>query len=210
MEKPSQEGFRMNGSNMLCISAMLAALFIIASSAFAACSSCGGEADWSRSADEFMNWDPVGEKTAAFGINQATNQAANQAALPVQQKMAAWETVAKADEAGNYSRKISLQSINATRTSIKSGGTTLVTAVFGLNQSEGKSLVDTQLSVQAQVKDSAGAEVERLILIRSSANRYFSNWVADVPPGSYKVDILASSPGEEARFRDALQIEVVG
>jgi hypothetical protein len=200
----------MRGSTVLCISAILAALFIMASNAFAACSSCGGEADWSRSADEFMNWDPTGEEPAAFGINPAANQPVNQAALPAQKEMAARETVVEADEAGNYSRIISLQSINATIATVKSGGTTLITAVFAVNQSERLSLGETQLSVQALIKDSAGAEAERLILIRSSANRYFSNWVADVPPGSYRVDILASSPEEEARFRNALEIEVVG
>ncbi|HQQ37593.1 MAG TPA: hypothetical protein PK602_05785, partial [Methanothrix sp.] len=186
----------------------LAALFIMASNAFAACSSCSGEADWSRSAGEFMNWDPTGAEPAAFGINQAASQAANQAALPAQQEMAGWENVLKADDAGNYSGRISLQSINATPAPVKSGGTTLITAVFSLNQSGWQE--ETRLTVQALVKDSAGAEVERLILIGSSANRYFSNWVADVPPGSYRVDVLAFSPTEAARFDDALKAEVVG
>ena len=200
----------MNGPNMLTISAILAALFIMASNVFAACSSCGGEADWSRSADEFMNWDPTGEEPAAFGINQAANQAASQAALPAQQEMAGWENVVKADQAGNYSGTISLQSINATPAPVKSGGTTLIAAVFAFNQLEGQNPEETQLSVQALVKDSAGAEVERLILISSPANRYFSNWVADVPPGSYRVDILATSPVEAVRFDDALKVDVVG
>ena len=200
----------MNGQNMLCISAILAALFIMASNVFAACSSCGGEADWSRSADEFMNWDPTGEEPAAFGINQAANQAASQAALPAQQETAGWENVVKADQAGNYSGTISLQSINATPAPVKSGGTTLITAVFAFNQLEGQNPEETQLSVQALVKDSAGAEVERLILISSPANRYFSNWVADVPPGSYRVDVLASSRTEAVRFDEALKVEVVG
>ena len=200
----------MNGQNMLCISAILAALFIMASNAFAACSSCSGEADWSRSAGEFMNWDPTGAEPAAFGINQAASKAANQAAMPAQQEMTGWENVLKADDAGNYSGRISLQSINATPALVKSGGTTLITAVFALNQSEGQNPEETRLTVQALVKDSAGAEVERLILIGSSANRYFSNWVADVPPGSYRVDVLAFSPTEAARFDDALKAEVVG
>jgi hypothetical protein len=188
------------------MAAWLAALFIMASNAFAACSSCSGEADWSRSADEFMNWDPTGEEPAAFGINRAGNQVS----VPAQQDMAARDTVVKADEAGNYSREISLQSINATPASVKSGGTTLITAVFALNQSNWQNPGETQLSVQALVKDSVGAEVERLILIRSSANRYFSNWVADVSPGSYRVDVLASSTTEAARFDDALKVEVLG
>ena len=200
----------MNGPNMLTISAILAALFIMASNAFAACSSCSGEADWSRSADEFMNWDPAGAEPAAFGINQATNQAANQAALPAQLEMAGWKNVVKADQAGNYSGTISLQSINATPAPVKSAGTTLIAAVFAFNQLEGQNPEETQLSVQALVKDSAGAEVERLILIRSLGNRYFSNWVADVPPGSYRVDVLASSSAEAVRFDDALKAEVVG
>jgi len=198
----------MNGQNMLCISAILAALFIMASNAFAACSSCSGEADWSRSAGEFMNWDPTGAEPAAFGINQAASQAANQAALPAQQEMTGWENVLKADDAGNYSGRISLQSINATPAPVKSGGTTLITAVFALNQSGWQE--ETRLTVHALVKDSAGAEVERLILIGSSANRYFSNWVADVPPGSYRVDVLASSRTEAVRFDEALKVEVVG
>ncbi len=198
----------MKGPNMLCMPAILAALFIMASNAFAACSSCGGEADWSRSAGEFMNWDPAGAEPAAFGIDQVENQAANQAALPAQQKMAGWENVVKADEAGNYSGKISLQSINATPAPVKSGGTTLIAAVLAFNQSGWQE--ETQLTVQALVKDSAGAEVERLILIRSPANGYFSNWVADVSPGSYRVDILASTPAEAVRFDDALKVEVAG
>ena len=198
----------MKEPNMLYISAILAALFIVAGNAFAACSSCGGEADWSRSADEFMNWDPTGEEPDAFGIDQAANQVANEAALPAQQEMAARDTVMKADEARNYSRIISLQSINATPASVKSGGTTLITAVFALNQSGWQG--EKQLSAQAVIEDTTGAEVERLILIGSSANRYFSNWVADVPPGSYRVDILASSPTEAARFDEALKVEVVG
>ena len=205
----------MKGQTMLTILAFLAALVTMGSSAFAACSSCGGEADWSRSADEFMNWDPTGAEPAAFGVNQAANQAASQAALPAQQdalpaqqEMAGRENVVKADQAGNYSGTISLQSINATPAPVKSGGTTLIAAVLALNQSGWQE--ETQLTVQALVKDSAGAEVERLILIGSSANRYFSNWVADVPPGSYRVDILASSPAEAVRFDDALKVEVMG
>jgi hypothetical protein len=199
--------------NMLNIAAILAAFFIVASNAFAACSSCSGEADWSRSANEFIDWDPTGEEPAAFGIDQAANQAANQpvnqAEPPAQQEMAGRENIMKADEGENYSRIISLQSINATPASVKSGGTTLITAVFALNESGRQNPGETQLSAQAIVKDSLGAEVERLILIGSSANQYFSNWVADVPPGSYWVDILASSRTEAARFNEALKVEVV-
>jgi hypothetical protein len=202
----------MKKPNMLYISAILA-LFILSSNAFAACSSCSGEADWSRSASEFIDWDPTGEEPAAFGIdqaaNQATNQPVNQAELPAQQEMAGRENVLKTDEAGNYSRIISLQSINATPASVKSGSTTLITAVFALNESGRQNPGETQLSAQALVKDSVGAEVDRLILISSSANQYFSNWVADVPPGSYWVDVLASSGMEAARFDEALKVEVV-
>jgi hypothetical protein len=193
----------MKGPYMLSISAILAALFILASNAFAACTSCGGgEADWSRSADEFMNWDPTGEEPANFGINQA--------AAPVQPDAAARNRLAKAEDAdaSNGSRTISLQSINATPASVKSGETTLITAAFAPSRWDGQNPGEMQLSAQAVIRDSAGAEVERLILICSSADRYFSNWVADVPPGSYWVDILASSAEESARFDEALKLEV--
>ena len=192
----------MRGSTVLCISAILAALFIMASNAFAACSSCGGEADWSRSADEFMSWDPTGEEPATFGINQA--------AAPAQPDNAARNRLAKAEDAdaSNGSRTISLQSINATPASVKSGETTLITAAFATSRWDGQNPGEMQLSAQAVIRDSAGAEVERLILIGSSADRYFSNWVVDVPPGSYWVDILASSAEESARFDEALKLEV--
>jgi len=193
----------MRVSSILSIMAILVAIFTMTSSGHAACSSCGGgEADWSRSADEFMDWDPKEHSPVAFGLNQAA--APNSPGVPAR------DAVAKADDARNYSRIISLQSINATIATVKSGGTTLITAVFAVSQSERQNQEEIQLSAQAVIRDAAGAEIERLMMVRSSADRCFSNWVADVPPGSYKVDILASSLEEEARFRDALQIEVVG
>lgn len=192
----------MKGLTMLSISAFLAALLVMAANAHAACSSCGGEADWSRSADEFIGWDPTGGESAAFGLDQA--------AAPTPVKDSAQYAVVKADEGENYSRLIALQSINATPTSLKSGDKTMITAVLAINQSERQNQEEMQLSAQALIKDSAGGEVERLILIGSSAHRYFSNWVADVPPGSYRVDILVSSPAETARFNEALKVEVVG
>jgi hypothetical protein len=141
-------------------------------------------------------------------MDQAANQAENGAALPAQQEMAGRENAVKADEARDYSSIISLQSINATPASVKSGETILITAAFALNQSQWQNPGEMQLSAQAVIKDTTGAEVERLILIGSSVDRYFSNWVADVPPGSYWVDILASSAEETARFDEALKLEV--
>lgn len=186
----------MKESTMLTLMAFLAAFFILAPSALAACSSCGKDADWSRSANEFMDWDPQGEETIAF--------APKEAAMPSSQ---AQEKAV--DYSENYSKIIALQSINATPATVKSYGTTRITAVFAINSSEGME-GETQIMAHAQIRDSAGAEVERLILVRSSAYQYFSNWVADVPPGLYRLDIGATSTEEAAMFKEALQIEVVG
>lgn len=186
---------------MLCISAFLAALIIISGNAHAACSSCSGEADWSRSADEFIGWDPTGGESAAFGLNQV--------AAPIQQESATQDAAAKADDGENYSRIIELQSINATPAPVPSGGRTRITVVLAINQSERQNQGEMQISAQALIRDSAGSEVDRMILVGSSAERYFSNWVADVPPGLYRVDILATSAEETARFKNALQIEVL-
>ncbi len=191
MRKPSQ----------LSIAALLAALFILASSAHAACSSCSGEADWSRSADEFIGWDPVGNVPADFGIDQSPPPA--EGVSPAQDalvSLADWE---------NHSGIIALESINATPAAVNSTGTTRITVVFAINDSERKETGEMQLSANAVIRDSAGAVVEKLILIRLSPNQYFSNWVADVPPGIYSLDIGASSPKGAASFKDALQIEVV-
>lgn len=187
--------------NMLCISAFLAFFIVIAGNAHAACSSCSGEADWSRSADEFIGWDPVGLEPAVFGLVQT--------AQPAPEMNAALDAAVKPDDGENYSRIIGLLSMNATPAPVLSGGTTRITAVLAINQSERQNQGDMQISAQALIRDSAGSEVDRLILVGSSAEKYFSNWVADVPPGWYRVDLLASSPEETARFKNALQIEVL-
>ena len=186
---------------MLCIPAFLAALIIIGGNAHATCSSCSGEADWSRSADDFIGWDPTGGESAAFGLNQV--------AAPAPEESVTQDAAPKADEGENYSRIIGLQSINATPAPVRSGSTTRITAVLAVNQSERQNQGDMQISAQALIRDSAGSEVDRLILVGSAADKYFSNWVADVPPGLYRVDILASSGEETARFKNALQIEVL-
>jgi hypothetical protein len=189
----------MRESSILYIVAFLS-FVALASVAYGGCPSCK-EGNWQESADAFLNDRPINDEPIVFTAKAAREQSSQ------------FENDAQG-AAGNGSndndpRRIALQSINATPATVNSTGTTKITAVFAVNGSDGQDLGDIQLSANAVVRDSAGSEVAKLILIKQSANQYFSDWVADVLPGIYSVDISAYSQEGAGSFKDALNIEVI-
>lgn len=193
----------MKDSTILTITALLAALVVLASSACAACPSCK-EVDWSETANAFISGTPMSEDPIPFGPKAARAESSQ-----FEKDSSDAPGAAEVSDNSDLGR-ISLQSINATPARVNSTGTTKITAVFAINGSEGQDQGDMQLSANAVVRDSAGAEVAKLILIKSSSNQYSNDWMADVLPGIYSVDISASSQEGAASFKDALHIEVVG
>jgi len=190
----------MKESSILYIVAFLS-FVALASVAYGGCSSCK-DGNWQESADAFLNGRPINDEPIVFTAKAAREQSSQ------------FENEAKG-AAGNGSKDndlggISLQSINATPAIVNSTGTTRITAVFAINGSQGQDQAEMELSANAVVRDSAGSEVAKLILIKQSANQYSSNWVADVLPGIYSLDISASSQEGVASFKDALDIEVIG
>ena len=179
---------------LICL-ASLAVIVALSSSAFAGCSSCMKEGDWSQSADAFLEGKTVSDEPVDFGP-KAARQTSSQ-----------FENSNDA-KASDSSTKIVLQSVNATPDAIEANGIAKITAVFAQNGTKAEDQEEMQLTATATIKDSAGKEIRKLNLIKSAANEYSNSWAANVPEGVYSVDIAASSLDGASNFADALQINV--
>jgi len=179
---------------LICL-ASLAVIVALSSSAFAGCSSCMKEGDWSQSADAFLEGKTVSDEPVDFGPKAA------------RQTSSRFENSNDA-KASDSSTKIVLQSVNATPDAIEANGIAKITAVFAQNGTKAEDQEEMQLTATATIKDSAGKEIRKLNLIKSAANEYSNNWAANVPEGVYSVDIAASSLDGASNFADALQINV--
>lgn len=179
---------------LICL-ASLAVIVALSSSAFAGCSSCMKEGDWSQSANAFLEGKTVSDEPVDFGP-----KAARQTSSQFDNSDGA--------KASDSSTKIVLQSVNATPDAIQANGTARITAVFAQNGTDAEEKEELQLTATATIKDSAGKEIRKLNLIKSAANEYSNSWAANVPEGVYSVDIAASSLDGASSFADALQINV--
>lgn len=185
--------------------AILAALVVLAAGASGACSSCAKEADWSETASAFISGTPMSDKPIAYGPGVARAESSQ-----FEREGQASTDTTESERAEGGNGKIALQSINATPATVNSTNTTKIVALFAINDSERQDQGGMQLSASATIKDSADVAVKKLNLIKTSANVYSNDWIADVTPGIYSVDISASSLDGAASFQDVLQIEVVG
>jgi hypothetical protein len=90
-----------------------------------------------------------------------------------------------------------------------------ITAVFGNNSSVNATpnnlstrLDLTNMAVYADIKNSAGTEIGRVNIKRTSGSEYAGIWNANVASGTYKATIDASGSGGSKTFNDALLIVV--
>ncbi len=67
---------------------------------------------------------------------------------------------------------------------------------------------DGSLSCSAVINGPDASEVGRTSLRQTSGDKYVGIWNANVPPGVYKVNIVASASGNAEFFTDVLKIEV--
>lgn len=184
---------------LICM-AFLASIVALASFASAECASCMKEGDWSNSANNFINGQPTSDEPIAFGPKVVRK---------TESQFEKTNTDASSENpSANY--ELVLKSINAIPAQVKSKDAVKIIAVFALNSStQAENQTELQLTATASIKDSNGKEVEKLILIKTSANEYSKDWNANVPAGIYSVDIAASSLQGVGNFVNALQIEVV-
>ena len=93
----------------------------------------------------------------------------------------------------------------------------MITAVFGNNSSINATPNNlststdlTNMAVYADIKNSAGTEIGRVNMQRTSGSEYAGIWNANVASGTYMATIDASGSGGSKTFNDALQIVVNG
>lgn len=190
-------------NSMLLLTGIVFLLSIIAlaSHASAECATCEREGDWSQSANAFINGQPISDDPIPFGP-----KAARQTSSQFEKQDKAADTAGQSNAAA--AAELILKGIKVTPPQAYQTSSVKITATFALNGSA-EDQTDLQLTAVATIKDSTGKEVDKLNLIRASANEYSKDWTVNVPPGIYSVDIVASSLEAAGNFADATQIEVI-
>jgi hypothetical protein len=184
-------------------------LVFVAVAAYAYCSACGGEQNWSATAANFLEGKPQSDAIPVWGPKAErlkNSQFSSDANKDQENTSGASET----PESSANVPAISIRLINASAepNSANSGSSVKITAVFKDSSSD-SSGVQALLTAVATINDSAGAEVGKLSLLQSADNEYSGIWNASVAAGIYKATIVASSPQASETFKDALQIEII-
>jgi len=211
-----------NSGFLLILSVMV--LSSLAHATLAICPACrGAQPDWVASATDFLEGKPINDTPS--GLNgpqearlldaqidskknpdQASNAVSNTAVTPTHNSTPMFDTglndISAAPNPANFSDPVK------------------ITAVFGNNSSSSQinatpndlstSTELTNMAVYANIKNSAGTEIGRVNLQRTSGNEYAGIWNANVASGTYKATIDASGSGGSKTFNDALQIVVNG
>ena len=191
---------------------VLVSIMVIVSSlsfnAFAICKTCGAEEDWSASANNFLEGKPINDTPSSLS-NPQQNRLRNS---DFDSNLLKEATAKSANSPNNLvatsTLNISLKDINAMPNPVNSGSPVMITASFGNNSSDSQSIPATNMTVYATIKNSAGVEVGKVNLERTSGEEYAGIWNANPAAGVYKATIVASALGASKTFNDALQIDV--
>ena len=195
--------------------------------AFATCSHWGGDApdqDWASSAANFIEGKPINEtpsslsnpqqwrlKNAEFNsslLSDSSGQTSNGVSNPAVSNTAASNAAVTSTHTATPTFNIGLKDINAMPNPVNSGSPVMITTSLGINSTNSQSIPETNMTVYATIKNSAGVEAGKVNLERTSGEEYAGIWNANVASGTYKATIEASGSGGSKTFNDALQIEV--
>jgi hypothetical protein len=212
-----QEGDIMRNSEIL----MILALIFISSSAhatLATCPACSGEQpDWTRSATSFLEGEPVQDTTST--LNGAQQARLLDAQIDARKKASidsnTTNNIAATPERNSTPvLDIHLNDLYAVPNPANFNDAVKIVAVFG-NTSPNLALDNTSratdltnLTVYADIENSAGKNVGRVNLNQSSENEYSGIWNVSAGSDAYNTTIEASGPGGSKAFNDALQIIV--
>jgi hypothetical protein len=202
--------------------------------ACAICSTCGGEQDWSASANNFIEGKPINDTPSSLSLAQqwrlrnteynssllrsSPSQASNEVSNPVVSNTAA--SNAAVTPTHNTTPILNILNIvlndrRAMPNPANFSDPVMITADFGNNSSINEtqnglstSADLTNMAVYADIKNSAGTEIARVNMQRTSGNEYAGIWTANVAPATYNATIDASGSGGSKTFNDALQIVV--
>ncbi len=191
-----------------------------AQATLANCPACMGEQpDWTQSATAFLDGKPLQDTPSTLSgpqqarllnaqidarkkADQESSTPGNAAIKPMQNSTALFD--------------IDLIDMQAVPNPASFNEEVKITAVFGNASSNSTTpekraiIIDpTHLTVYAYIINSAGLDVDKVILKLSSGNGYSGFWNAGVEPDIYNATIEASGPGGSKRFIGALQIVVI-
>jgi hypothetical protein len=203
----------MTRSRILLITvALIVVTASLASTAYAICTTCGGEQDWDKSVNSFLEGKPIDDTPSSLSnpqrnrlmnsdfnsklLKEDTGKSANSPNNPV------------ATSTLNTSINISLKDINAMPNPVNPGSPVMITTSFGNNSSNSQGIPVTNMTVYATIKDSAGVEVGKVNLEHTSGDSFAGIWSSNLTAGAYKATIVASALGVSKTFNDALQIDV--
>ena len=194
---------------------LILTLMFISSSAqatLANCPACMGEQpDWTESATAFLEGKPIQDTPSTLSGPQQARLLNEQIDA---RKKASQDSDAAANAAAELKRNstaildLDLNDIRAVPNPTKFGEEVKLIAVFG-NTSFNLTTSDN-LTVYADIKNSAGLDIGSLNLKPSSENEYSGIWNAGVESDTYNVIIEASGPDGSKTFNDSLQIVVIG
>lgn len=211
-----------NSGILLILSVMV--LSSLAPATLAVCPSCGGaQPDWVASATAFLEGKTTNDTPS--GLNGAQQARLIDAQIdskgsPGQAPNAADNSATTPTHISTPTQNIVLNDISAAPNPAYFGDPVKITAVFGNNSSSSQinatpnglstSTELTNMAVYASIKNSAGIEISRVNLHRTSGDEYAGIWNASVASGKYNATIDASGSGGSNKFDDALQIVVNG
>jgi len=194
---------------------LILTLMFMSSSAqatLANCPACMGEQpDWTESATAFLEGKPIQDTPSTLSGPQQARLLNEQIDA---RKKASQDSDAAANAAAELKRNstailnLDLNDIRAVPNPIKFGEEVKIIAVFG--NTSFNSTTSDNLTVYADIKNSAGLDIGSLNLKPSSENEYSGIWNASVESDTYNVTIEASGPDGSKTFNDSLQIVVIG
>ncbi len=194
---------------------LILTLMFISSSAqatLANCPACMGEQpDWTESATAFLEGKPIQDTPSTLSGPQQARLLNEQIDA---RKKASQDSDVAANAAAQKKRNstaildLDLNDIRAVPNPTIFGEEVKIIAVFG-NTSFNLTTSDN-LTVYADIKNSAGLDIGSLNLKPSSQNEYSGIWNAGVESDTYNVIIEASGPDGSKTFNDSLQIVVIG
>ena len=194
---------------------LILTLMFMSSSAqatLANCPACMGEQpDWTESATAFLEGKPIQDTPSTLsGPQQARllNEQIDARKKASQDSDAAANAAAETKRNSTAILDLDLNDIRAVPNPTKFGEEVKIIAVFG-NTSFNLTTSDN-LTVYADIKNSAGLDIGSLNLKPSSENEYSGIWNASVESDTYNVTIEASGPDGSKTFNDSLQIVVIG
>ncbi len=203
---------------------LILALMFISSSAhatLATCPACSGEQpDWTKSATSFLEGNSIQDTPSTLNgaqqarlldaqidarknANKDSNAENNIAARPMRNSTPIFD--------------IHLNDLYAVPNPAKFNDAVKIVAAFGNISNNSATRIDpskaadsTNLTVYIDLKNSAGSDVGRVNLNRSSENEYSGIWNVRVGSDTYNATIEASGPEGSKVFNDVLQIIVRG